>query len=268
MNAPAGLARILEHHRARAASDARATERLLDEARGCPRPRDFAAAIRRPGLSVIAEIKRRSPSKGDIAPGLDPVEVASAYAAGGAACLSVLTDEEFFAGSVRDLQVARKSSGLPVLRKDFTVAAVDVCDARIMGADAVLLIVAALDDHELTDLQALATELHLACLVECHDEAEIDRAVGCGAKLVGVNQRDLTTFSVDHDRAAVLAACLPGDVVSIAESGIRDAEDARRAAEAGYDAVLVGEALVRSADSASLVRQFIDAGRPAVGSTP
>ena len=200
---------------------------------------------------MIAEIKRRSPSKGALNVGLDPVQVAMSYAVGGAACLSVLTDEEYFGGSVADLQAARSATGIPVLRKDFTVAARDVVDARIMGADAVLLIAAALDRLELIEFHHLAVDLGLDVLVEVHDEPELEVALECGATLVGVNQRDLVTFEVDHARAERMAAAIPAGVVKVAESGVRDAADAKRLADAGYDAILVGETLVTAADPAA-----------------
>ena len=205
-------------------------------------------------LGVIAEIKRRSPSKGNLAPDLDPGVLAKDYAAGGAACLSVLTDEAHFGGSAADLAAARGAVDLPVLRKDFTVSEADVCDARIMGADAVLLIVAALDDDELTAFRLLASELDLAALLEVHDEAELDRAMAAGADLVGVNQRDLRTFDVDRSRAASLATRIPDGVVKVAESGVRHRRDAADLLFHGYDAVLVGEALVTSGDPAAAVR--------------
>ncbi len=204
-------------------------------------------------LAVIAEIKRRSPSKGDLAVSLDPAETAMAYVAGGAACLSVLTDEDHFGGSAADLAAARAAVRVPVIRKDFTVDARDVCDARIMGADCVLLIVAALDDAELLDFASLARELGLDALVETHDEAEVERALAAGADLVGVNQRDLITFQVDQERAVRVAAALPDGVVRVAESGVRDAHDARILADAGYHAVLVGESVVTSDDRAAAV---------------
>jgi indole-3-glycerol phosphate synthase len=216
-------------------------------------PRDFAGALRGGGISCIAEIKRRSPSKGDLDLGLQPDVVAKEYATGGAAGLSVLTDAEFFGGSASDLRQARQASGLPVLRKDFTVQEADVLDARIMGADAVLLIAAALNDGELARFIMRADELGMAALVEVHDSEELTRAIGVGSRLIGVNQRDLRTFTVDHDRACAMAALIPVDVVAVAESGIRDANDARRLADAGYDAILVGESLVRSSDRGSLL---------------
>jgi indole-3-glycerol phosphate synthase len=160
----------------------------------------------------------------------------------------VLTDADHFGGSPADLRDARDAVDLPVLRKDFTVSALDVADAREMGADAVLLIVAALEDAELRDFGALAADLGLAALVEVHDQHELDRALEAGASLVGVNQRDLRTFAVDRARAEALAAAIPEGVTSVAESGIRDAKDVARLAEVGFDAVLVGETLVTAAD--------------------
>src|SRR5205823_11901166 len=165
-------------------------------------------------------------------------------ASGGASCLSVLTDAEFFGGSADDVVEARAASGLPVLRKDFTVSEADVYDARAMGADAVLLIVAPLDDAELSAFRQLAEHLGMSSLVEVHDEGEVQRALEAGATLVGVNQRDLRTFEVDHGLAARLKERLPPGVATVAESGIRGAEDAVALEAAGYDAVLVGESLV------------------------
>jgi indole-3-glycerol phosphate synthase len=248
------LDRILVAHRARAAADTRAIETLIDDARTAPAPRDFRGALlvgAADSIAVIAEVKRRSPSKGDLAVGLDPVVLGAAYAAGGASCLSVLTDRDHFGGSPDDLVAARHSSGLPVLRKDFTVVAADVCDARLMGADCVLLIAAALDDAELADFHALARELGMAVLVEVHDEAELDRAMGVGADLVGVNQRDLVTFQVDQERAVRMAPQMPSSVVRVAESGVRGPADAAVLAAAGYHALLVGESLVTSGDPAA-----------------
>jgi indole-3-glycerol phosphate synthase len=249
------LDRILAAHRAAAGADTRPVDGLLEAAhRRSERTRGFRDTLAAEnGLSVIAEIKRRSPSKGDLAPDLIPGVLAKSYAAGGAACLSVLTDREFFGGSQEDLGEARGATSLPVLRKDFTISEADVCDTRIMGADAVLLIAAALSPALLNRLVALAHDLGLDALVEVHDEAELDVALGAGAGLVGVNQRDLVTFEVDTRRAERLAAAMPTWVVRVAESGIGGPEDARRLADAGFDAVLVGESLVRSADPSAAV---------------
>lgn len=258
------LDRILAAHRAQARADRRDPDELLDRARAAGTVRDFAAALRTgDGIGVIAEVKRRSPSKGELHPDLDPAQVAAAYRDGGANCLSVLTDVEFFGGSPDDLRSARAAVSMPVLRKDFTVSAADVCDARIMGADAVLLIVAALDDAELSELHALAVELGLTALVETHDEAEVRRALAVEATVVGVNQRDLVTFEVDTDRAVRVASAIPDGVVKVAESGIRSPADAARLAGAGYDAVLVGESVVTASDPADAVRALRSVGRVA-----
>jgi indole-3-glycerol phosphate synthase len=254
------LDRIIAAHRATAADDHRDEGDLEEAAERAEHGRGFAAALRSPGLSVIAEVKRRSPSKGDLFPDLDPAVLAGEYVAGGAACLSVLTDEEWFGGSKEDLQAARAAVPVPVLRKDFTVSRNDVCDARLMGADAVLLIVAALSQDELVDLHALAVAVGLDVLVEVHDEDEVARAVDVGATLIGVNQRDLVTFEVDTDRAARVRPLIPDGVVAVAESGIGGAHDAARAAADGYDAVLVGETLVRSGDAAAATRALVEAG--------
>lgn len=258
------LDRILDAHRRAATADRRALDHLVDQARDLPPTRGFTGALRSgsaDGLAVIAEVKRRSPSKGDLAAGLDPAATARAYASGGASCLSVLTDEAFFGGSAGDLRAAREAVTLPVLRKDFTVGARDVCDARIMGADAVLLIVAALSDDELVELHALALEIGLDVLVEVHDERELERALAVGATTVGVNQRDLVTFEVDHERAVRVAAAMPEGVVRVAESGIRGADDAAALAAAGFHAVLVGESVVTADDPAAAVARLRAARR-------
>jgi indole-3-glycerol phosphate synthase len=258
------LDRILEAHRATADADTRSLDELIDQARTQPPARGFAAALRSgaaDGLAVIAEVKRRSPSKGDLAPDLDPAVTAEAYARGGATCLSVLTDEEFFGGSADDLRAARAAVTIPVLRKDFTVGPRDVCDARSMGADAVLLIVAALDDLELRELHALAEEVGLDVLVEVHDEAELARAVAAGATVIGVNQRDLVSFEVDPDRAARVGAAMPDGILRVAESGIGGPADAAALAAAGFHAVLVGESLVTAGDPAGSVAALRAAAR-------
>ncbi len=257
---PAYLETILAAHRADAALDQRDLESAVEEAGRAGPTRSFVGAIRSAAperMAVIAEIKRRSPSKGDLDPELDPALVAAEYEAGGAACLSVLTDTAFFGGRPHDLAVARGACSLPVLRKDFTVGALDVCDARAMGADAVLLIVAALTDPELESLIELSRRLSLVALVEVHDADELKRAAAAGADLIGVNQRDLHTFEVDHRRALDLGAAIPAGVVAVAESGIGGREDVRRLAEAGYHAVLVGETLLRSPDRRSAVAELL-----------
>jgi indole-3-glycerol phosphate synthase len=252
------LDKILDRHRAIAAADTRPVEVLLDAARGMPPTRGFRAALAgRDRLGVIAEIKRRSPSKGDLNADLDPVEMAASYERGGAACLSVLTDVEHFGGSVADLQAARAACALPVIRKDFTVSDRDVLDARIMGADCVLLIAAALDPVELAALHSLAVDVGLDVLVEIHDERELEYALAANATLIGVNQRDLVTFQVDHERAVRMAGVIPDHAVKVAESGVRGGDDARSLRAAGYDAVLVGETLVTSGDPAAAIADLI-----------
>lgn len=247
------LSEIVAAHRRTAAADERDLQALIGAAEASSPPRDFKAAlVAGPGLSVIAEVKRRSPSKGDLNVGLDPALTAKAYAAGGAAALSVLTDAAYFGGSPDDLAAARAACDVPVLRKDFTVDARDIADARIMGADAVLLIVAALSDQELAVFLALARRLQLAALVEIHDETEIGRAVDAGATILGVNQRDLRTFEIDRTLAARLRDWIPAGVVAVAESGIR----ARADVPEGYDAVLVGESVVTAADPTTAIRRL------------
>lgn len=251
------LDRILAAHRAAAAVDLRPIGSLIDRAAALPPVRPFGAPLRGSGSpAVIAEIKRRSPSKGALNADLDPAVMARAYAEGGAAALSVLTDVEFFGGSPDDLRSARSAVALPVLRKDFTVSAHDVADARLMGADCLLLIAAALGAAELKELHALAVEIGLEVLVEVHDEHELAVALDAGASIVGVNQRDLITFAVDHDRALRMAGLIPRDVVRVAESGVRGADDAGALAAAGYDAVLVGETLVIADDPAATIRKL------------
>ncbi len=250
------LDRIVAAHREAAAADQRDLGQLMEEAAAAPPPRRFRKALGRWGLDVIAEVKRKSPSKGDLNPDLDPAALARAYQEGGAKALSVLTDREFFGGSPEDLAAARSAVELPVLRKDFTVDERDICDARIMGADAVLLIVAVLSDDELKRFHDLATELGLAALVEVHDEADIARAKPVHAHLIGVNQRDLRTFEVDPGRAVRLARKIPSGVLKVAESGVGGPDDLARLADAGYDAALVGEHLVTAPDPGEALRRL------------
>ena len=262
MTAGTYLDLIVAQHREAARADRRSPAELLALARACPPARGFRSRLASAdGAAVIAEVKRRSPSRGDLRADLDPDALARQYESGGAACLSVLTDAEWFGGSPSDLRSARNATSLPALRKDFTVDDRDVLDARIMGADCVLLIVAALDDDELSRYCALARDVGLDALVEVHDDAELERALSAGADLVGVNQRDLVTFDVDRARAARLAPLIPDGVVSVAESGIEGPDDVARLAGAGYGAVLVGESLVRSADADAAVRALVAAGR-------
>jgi indole-3-glycerol phosphate synthase len=238
---------IVAWHRQRALDDTRSFIDLLQEAKSCVPTRGFASSIREtPHLAVIAEIKRKSPSKGDLNASLNPAELALQYQLGGASCLSVLTDTNHFGGSVADLQNARGACSVPVIRKDFTVDARDICDARIMGADCVLLIAAILSAAEMSSYLELCREVDLDALVEVHDEAELELAMSAGATIVGVNQRDLVTFAVDQARAVRMAPLIPDNVVRVAESGVRGRDDAIALRAAGYDAILVGEHLVTS----------------------
>jgi indole-3-glycerol phosphate synthase len=225
-----------------------------------PRPRPFAMALRRCDgrLAVIGEIKRRSPSSGEIAAGASAVETAARYQGAGADALSVLTDEKFFGGSLEDLRevadrMRASAPALPCLRKDFMVHPIQVLEARESGASAILIIVRALDDNEIRILHAAAIAAGLAALFEVHSEDEIERAVSHGAELIGVNNRDLTAFTTDPSLSERLIPRFPEGVVAVSESGINTGADAARVRRAGAHAVLVGEALMRSADPAALV---------------
>jgi indole-3-glycerol phosphate synthase len=225
-----------------------------------PPARDPMPAFRAPGLSVIAEVKRRSPSKGDLADIPDPAALARSYAAGGADAISVLTEARRFNGSLDDLRAVRAAVDTPLLRKDFIVTSYQLLEARAAGADLVLLIVAALDDATLARLHQEARALGMTVLVEVHDEAEIARALAVGAELVGVNARNLKTLEVDPDTFGRLVGLLPADVVKVAESGVGGPDDAARYAAEGADVVLVGEALVKDGDPATAVATMRTAG--------
>ena len=249
---------ILAFHRERARNDQRDLSALVSQAHKTDAVRGFRRTLTHAGhLAVISEIKRRSPSKGNLNADLDAGALARQYEAGGASCLSVLTDEPHFGGSIADLQTARTACSLPVLRKDFTVDVRDVCDARIMGADCVLLIAAALSANEMRHCLSMAHEVGIDALVEVHDEKELAVALDCGADLVGVNQRDLVTFNVDHERAVRMGSVIPESVVSVAESGVRGRADAQALRAAGYDAVLVGEHLVTASDPVAALKDLL-----------
>lgn len=218
--------------------------------------RDFTAGLHGGGLSVIAEIKRASPAKGPIAPDLDPPRLARAYERGGAAAISVLTDRRFFQGDLADLAAARAAASLPILRKDFIIDTYQVAEAAWAGADAVLLIAACLPGPQLQELYAAARDLGLAALVEVRTAGEMERAAALGAEIIGINNRDLATLAVDPGTAARLLPMAPPGAIVVAESGIADPRAARALAGAGADAILVGEALVKSTDPAALIRQF------------
>jgi indole-3-glycerol phosphate synthase len=235
-----------------------------DIARQADAPRGFAAALRRPGeVRLLAEVKRRSPSAGDIRPGADPVEIARAYVAGGAAALSVLTDRDYFGGDLQFLRAVRGAVPVPVIRKDFLIHPVQVWEARAAGADAVLLIARILEQSLLQELHGLATELGMDALVEAHTGDELDRALAAGATLVGVNNRDLDTFVTDLDLCVRLAPRVPSHVTYVGESGIRTAEDVDRLGAAGIDAILVGESLMRQPDVGAAAAALV--GRPKDG---
>ncbi len=237
----------------RAADARRHLEHFQALSTGAPAQRSLAEALITEGLSVIAEIKRRSPSAGDIDASLDPVSLARAYEEGGAAAISVLTEPHFFGGSLDDLVAVRGAVGIPVLRKDFTMDPAQVWEARASGADAVLLIVAALDDRALEACIDAAGDAGVDAVVEVHASTEVDRALAAGARIIGVNNRDLRTFATDLAVAEAVADVVPDGVVRVAESGVSSIEGARRMAAAGYDAILVGEALVRHRDPGSFV---------------
>ncbi len=228
------------------------------EVRQAPPVRPFAEALARPGrVNVVAEHKRRSPSRGAIREDLAPADVARRYEAAGAAAVSVLTDEAYFGGRLAHLEEVRQATGLPVLRKDFVLDPWQIWEARAAGADAVLLIVAALTDPELRSLVAVAREAGLDALVEVHDRPELDRALAAGARVVGVNNRDLRSLSVSLATSLDLAPAIPDDVVAVAESGIRTGADVRRLREAGFDAFLVGEHLMSAPDPGAALGQLI-----------
>jgi indole-3-glycerol phosphate synthase len=258
------LDRIVESKRTEVGALRRSADSLRRLAEAASAPRDFAGALRRAtGVAVIAEVKRRSPAAGDIRADLDPVGQAAAYESGGAAAVSVLTDEGYFGGSLDDLRSVRRAVPIPVLRKDFLIDPVQVYEARGAGADAVLLIVRILEDPLLADLQRLAVELGMATLVEVHDEAELERAMRTGAPIIGINNRDLTTFETRLEVTLELLDRVPSDVLLVSESGIRGGSDVDRLGRAGVDAVLVGEWLVRQGNPTRAVEEL--AGRTRAG---
>ena len=251
-------------HAQASAVDSAADELAVDvDPSASTRPRGFRAALARPGVAVIAEFKRRSPSAGTLQAEPDLAQIVDAYAGGGASALSVLTEQPNFGGSLADLQAARARCGLPLLRKDFVVDDYQLLEARVAGADAVLLIVAALADEQLRSLHERARELGLDVLVEVHDRAEVDRALALGAELIGINNRDLRDFSVDVSRTHALRDAIPAGVVVVSESGIAAPAQLRELARAGVDAVLVGEALMRAESPAQALGELLAYDAPA-----
>lgn len=247
------LAQIVAHKQRERRKLMLSREQLERRAAGVER-RDFAAALTADPPAIIAEIKRASPSRGLFAQGADPAALAAAYARGGAAALSVLTEERYFAGSLADLQAARAAAPLPVLRKDFTLDEYHVAEAAAFGADAILLIAALLTRESLRRLREYAAQFGMAALVEVHGREELEAAVDSGARIIGVNNRDLRSFQVRLEASLELAGYMPGGIIRVSESGIRSAEDVRRLRAAGYQAFLVGEHLMTAADPAAAVR--------------
>jgi indole-3-glycerol phosphate synthase len=220
-------------------------------------PKDFAGALRGPRLAVIAEMKQRTPTMGVLAEEYSPADLAHAYTEGGAAAISVLTQMASFGGRPEHVMAARAATSLPILRKDFVTDPFEIAEARAAGADAVLLIVAALERSQLAQLLAVAKSRGIAALVEVHDEAETNAALEAGAQLIGINHRDLRTFAVDLALTERLRKVIPTTAVVVAESGIRTPDDARRVYEAGANAILVGEALMRADNPADRIRELM-----------
>jgi indole-3-glycerol phosphate synthase len=235
-------------------------ERLKEQAAAAPAPLDAYAALRAPGVGVIAEVKRASPSKGTLAEIPDPAALAREYADGGARAVSVLTEGRWFGGSLADFAAVRAAVGVPLLRKDFVVSSYQIHEARAYGADLVLLIVAALDQNTLSGLLDRVESLGMCALVEVHTEEEADRALKAGARVIGINARDLRTLEVDQSVFERIAPGLPSNVVKIAESGVRGPHDLIRYAAAGADAVLVGEGLVTQKSPRDAVAELVTAG--------
>jgi indole-3-glycerol phosphate synthase len=255
----------------KAAEIARAKRRrdlaaLRRDAEAGGRPRDFVGALRAKisagQPAVIAEIKKASPSKGVIREDFDPAAIAMSYAAGGAACLSVLTDEQFFQGKGEHLALARNASGLPALRKDFVIDSYQVFESRALGADCILLIVAALETEQMRELEAIARELGMAVLAEIHDEAELREALRLETPLIGINNRNLRTFDTSLDTTISLLPRVPSDRIVVTESGMVSAADLGRMRRCGVHSFLVGEAFMRAADPGAALREWISAGSP------
>lgn len=231
---------------------------------GNPPPRDFRAALRQPGVSLIAEVKRASPSKGDFLVGADPLELASIYEDAGARCISVLTDERYFKGTLEDLLAVRHGVVAPCLRKEFIVDEYQIYESRAAQADAILLIVRILSDQQLKDYLTLAGQLSLSVLVEVHDEGEVERAMTAGAHIIGVNNRDLTNFTVDLNTTMRLKKMIAGGYVLVSESGIHSRDHVVMLEDGGVDAILVGEALVTSGNIHGKIAELLGQDRGAL----
>lgn len=256
---PGILARIVERKREELAREV--PHRAAFEKRAADRTarrdfRDFKRALTASPPAIVAEIKKASPSKGVFTDHFSPDRIAQTYASGGAAALSVLTDAEFFGGSLDDLQSARAAVALPVLRKDFTIDELQVIQAAASGADAILLIASILSVEQMRKFRELAARFKMAALVEVHDREELQQAIDSGAEIIGVNNRDLNTFEVRLEQSLDLAPLMPPDAVKIAESGIRSSEDVHKLAAAGFSAFLIGEHLMKSPDPAAALRSL------------
>ena len=256
------LDKIVAHkHREVAVSrSARSLDEIRALAAQAPPPRAFGNKIGAPGVSLIAEVKRTSPSKGCLRADIDPGDLARAYVTGSAAAISVLTDIRYFGGTLQDLEDVNRAVPVPVLRKDFVIDPYQVYEARASGADAVLLIMAILTDATYTQLLALIQSLEMAALVEVHNRVELDRALTASPPIIGINNRDLHTFQIDLDTTCALRPYVPAGTLLVAESGIQTPADVARLADVGVDAVLVGTALVTSADPGAMALRFVEAG--------
>lgn len=231
---------------------------LKNVIRDLPPPRDLREALRKPGIALIAEVKKSSPSAGSIAEELDPTTIARKYEEGGASAISVLTESTYFGGELADLIAVKEAVEIPVLRKDFIIGPYQIYEARASGADAILLIAELLDREELADYLGLAHDLGLSCLVESHGREELEKAIRTGAEIIGVNNRNLKTLKVDLDTSIQLIPLIPPDRIRVAESGIRSVEDVESVLGAGADAILVGETLVRSKDPSLKIGELIN----------
>jgi len=235
-----------------------ALERMIEKAKKAPEPRDFAAALKRNReISLIAEIKKASPSKGLLKESFDPADIARSYENSGASAISVITEEDFFSGSPDFLESARGATTLPILRKDFIFDSYQVYEAKVLGADAILLIVSLLEPEKLSELSAIAEEIGIAALVETHNKKEIEQAIQSGTSIIGINNRDLKTMTVDRKTAVRLANELPAEAVKIVESGIDSSEDMRMFEKIGYDAALVGESIITSKNVEEKIRSLM-----------
>jgi indole-3-glycerol phosphate synthase len=231
-------------------------EKLIEEIQSAPAPRDFIGALQKDNVALIAEVKKASPSKGILIENFDPVAIATTYAENGAAAISVLTDEKFFQGNIRYLKRIHKAVDVPLLMKEFILDSYQIYEGRAAGADAALLIAAALADAQLAEFQQIIHDLGMTALVEVHNESEMERALKIGATLIGINNRDLKTFKEDLSISERLAKLVPSGVTLVAESAIRSPEDVKRMGNAGVHAILVGEGLVKAADMAAQVQLF------------